>query len=530
MNHLRILKYLDYFSVAMLVLAGGITVVSIVATAVMVVASAPEAAIVLLPSAVITVVSIGFIGGLAWFAFLAGRGIEHGRGRIAQTLVAIASLGSLPLGTAFGVYAIWVCWFNEETKATFDASNVRRELLWAGLGVACLVTPIIPVTVLSITAALPTDLEALDADWEPIEDRSQRVARADDVCGLNESGPPCKRISTTFHTMDVQYPTRRTVMGLTELQGTLYVPEGLDGQRPAAILVHGSGPQDRHERTPGELVGAYDNPIAVFDSLAEALARQGLVVLTYDKRACGPCYPHVHEGGDYTDFRFQLFMEDALAGVDYLASRHDVEPDAIVVLGHSQGGGFAPHIAAADERIAAAVMLAGFTGTFRDALVDQLVLYGDIRRRQWDWFGAWNLQLQADFYAKCLNKLDGDYDPADECLGGGTSLQAIAEYEEINSQTPVVIGALEVPLFAVSGTIDRNIPPTEMVKISAATNGGDAEFHLIAGMGHGLTDMMNPADPPVLEPQFVERLAIFLSTVPTEEPKAKEETLSEPEP
>jgi len=535
MNHLRILKYLNYTSFALLVLAGGITLVSIGVTAAAVVAAAPEAALVLIPSVAITLLTLLFIGVIAWFALLAGRGIEHGRGRISQTIVAVGSLASAPLGTAFGIYALWVCWVNEETKATFDATDVRRELAWAGLGIAILLTPLVPLLVLTLTAIVPTDLAALDAEAEPIEDRSQRVARAADHCGLNESGPPCTRITTTVRTEEVSFPTRNDAMGLEALNGTLYLPENLDGPRPAAILVHGSGPQDRHERTPGELITLYDEPIAIFDTLATTLAQQGLVVLTYDKRACGSCYPHIHEAGDYSEFRFQLFLEDALAGVDYLASRDDVLRDAVVVLGHSQGGGFAPHIAAADERVVAAVMLAGFTGTFRDAIVDQLHLFGDIRRRQWDWFGAWSVDLQARVYKDCLDKLDGDYDPDDMCVGGGTSLRAMAEYDVLNRTTPDVIGNLDVPLFAVAGTIDRNIPPPEMARIVAASKGGDAEFHLIAGMGHGLTNVLEPADPPELEPEFLDRLEAFLTSVatpmppqpPSEEPPADD--LLEPE-
>ncbi len=514
MNHLKILKYLDYFSVVTLFLAGGLTVASILGSVGLVIMAEPAAAMALAPSLAITGVTVAVIVAMAWFAFVAGRGIEHGRGRVAQSLLAVASLGSLPFGTAFGIYALWVCWYNEDTKSTFDDSNVRGEVIRTAIGVAVLAMPIVPITLLSIAALMPTNLATLDAEFKPIADLEQRRI-PDEGCGLNErtTGGGCERITAGFKTEEIRFPTRGEVMGFTGLNGTLYVPEGLEGRRPAVILVHGSGPQDRHERSPGELVGAYANPIPIFDDLAEILAAQGLVVLTYDKRACGKCYREEHTGADYSDFRFSLFMDDALDGVDFLASHPAVDPGRVVVIGHSQGGGFAPHIAAADDRIVAAVMLAGFTGTFRDAMIDQLERVADIRAGQWDWFGAWSVQLQSRVYATCLNKLDGDYDPDEQCLGGGVSLQSLAEYDELNRRTPATLGALDKPVFAISGTVDRNIPPEEMALIKAGIAGGDAEFHLIAGMGHGLTDMLEPADPPVLHPELVERLTTFLSTL-----------------
>ena len=29
-------------------------------------------------------------------------------------------IGSMPIGTAYSLYALWVCWMNPETKAVFD--------------------------------------------------------------------------------------------------------------------------------------------------------------------------------------------------------------------------------------------------------------------------------------------------------------------------------------------------------------------------------------------------------------------------
>ena len=53
-----------------------------------------------------------------------GKRVEQGRWRIMQTVLAVCSLSNNPpLGTAYGVYALWVCWFNPASKACFDAGQ-----------------------------------------------------------------------------------------------------------------------------------------------------------------------------------------------------------------------------------------------------------------------------------------------------------------------------------------------------------------------------------------------------------------------
>jgi hypothetical protein len=53
-----------------------------------------------------------------------GYAIELGRGRILQTIVAALALLNFPLGTAYGVFAIWVCWSAE--KEVFDRGGVDK--------------------------------------------------------------------------------------------------------------------------------------------------------------------------------------------------------------------------------------------------------------------------------------------------------------------------------------------------------------------------------------------------------------------
>jgi len=105
-----------------------------------------------------------------------------------------------------------------------------------------------------------------------------------------------------------------------ELAGDLYQPEGNAARRPAVVLVHGSGPQDRR---------GYASILQVF---ADALAAKGVVVLAFDKRGVGM------SGGRQLDASFAVLGADVRAAMDYLRDRPDVDPSRVGVAGSSQAG------------------------------------------------------------------------------------------------------------------------------------------------------------------------------------------------
>ena len=118
-----------------------------------------------------------------------------------------------------------------------------------------------------------------------------------------------------------------------------FVAPNKPGRHPAVIMLHGSGP----------LSG--DHPVVkVF---ANAFLRSGISVLTYDKRGVGS------SGGTFNHNGYIDFIEDGINAVQYLKSRSDVDPLAIGLLGSSEGGWFAPEIAARTESIAFIVNRAG---------------------------------------------------------------------------------------------------------------------------------------------------------------------------
>ncbi len=110
--------------------------------------------------------------------------------------------------------------------------------------------------------------------------------------------------------------------GPVNLSGTLLLPNQ-PGRHPAVIFLHGSGPEGRY----GSLY------------LADHLARLGVAGLIYDKRGVG------ESTGDWRGSGFSDLAKDAAAGVAFLKTRPEIDPEAIGSYGHSQGGFISPLLA-----------------------------------------------------------------------------------------------------------------------------------------------------------------------------------------
>jgi pimeloyl-ACP methyl ester carboxylesterase len=128
-----------------------------------------------------------------------------------------------------------------------------------------------------------------------------------------------------------------------ELSGTLTVPRG-EGPFPAAVLISGSGPQDRDSTLAGH------KPFLV---LADALTRRGIAVLCYDDRGCGK------SGGDFHKATTADFAGDARAAWDFLRRQPRIDARRVGLIGHSEGAMAAPMVAAKTPEVAFIVLLAG---------------------------------------------------------------------------------------------------------------------------------------------------------------------------
>ena len=106
------------------------------------------------------------------------------------------------------------------------------------------------------------------------------------------------------------------------LSGTLTLPDSA-GPFPAVILLHGSAPLDRDSSMFGH---------KLFLVWADHLTKQGIAVLRFDKRSAGK------STGNYNNSTLEDFADDALAAIEYLKNRKEINVQQIGLVGHSEGG------------------------------------------------------------------------------------------------------------------------------------------------------------------------------------------------
>ncbi|WP_213455096.1 alpha/beta hydrolase family protein [Rhizomonospora bruguierae] len=112
-----------------------------------------------------------------------------------------------------------------------------------------------------------------------------------------------------------------------DLPGSVLAPTAPAGRRPGLVIVYDSGPRRR----------------ATYEAEARLLAEAGIVTLIYDKRT---------SGYSMTNRSFGALADDALAAVELLRARPDVDPARVGLLGRSEGGWVAPLAASRSPHVA----------------------------------------------------------------------------------------------------------------------------------------------------------------------------------
>jgi pimeloyl-ACP methyl ester carboxylesterase len=237
-----------------------------------------------------------------------------------------------------------------------------------------------------------TSLLLLQSDPEDFDRlREQVLVPALDAFAALEPEPTPDPATFDYQSEEVSFPGGSEGV---ELAGTLTLPNG-PGPHPVVITMTGSGPQDRNESLkPLTLL----EPFAV---IADELTSAGVGVLRYDDRGVGG------STGDYNAATVQELAEDARAAIDYLGTRHDVDPSRIGLFGHSEGGLYAAMLGASDPRVAWIGMMAPAVTDGVTVAVEQNIAIArsaGSSEEQVQAIGAWTevampLALEGDFEA-----------------------------------------------------------------------------------------------------------------------------------
>lgn len=283
-----------------------------------------------------------------------------------------------------------------------------------------------------------------------------------------------------------------------ELAGTLTIPQG-QGPFPAAVLVSGSGPQNRDEELAGH------RPFLV---LADHLTRHGIAVLRYDDRGVA------ESTGDFSAATSEDFARDALAAVAHLASDARIRTDAIGIVGHSEGGLVGPMAASWSNTVRYVVMLAGPGATGLEILVEQGRLINDAGGTEPE-ARDFNTRLQTglaevteriedpaeaalEMRALIERELEGLSPTTRETVSASLTEDAIrTTIQQMNSpwfryflhyDPRPALEKTAVPVLALFGTKDLQVPPDQSAGEveSALARGGneDVTIRTLPGLNH----------------------------------------------
>lgn len=288
-----------------------------------------------------------------------------------------------------------------------------------------------------------------------------------------------------YHAEDVTF-NNAEAQGVT-LAGTLTIPDG-KGPFPAAVLISGSGPQDRNEEI-------FDHkPFLV---IADHLTRNGVAVLRYDDRGVG------QSTGDHNGATSADFATDANAAFQYLRTRDEIDPDAIGLIGHSEGGMIGPIAAANNGDIAYLVLLAGPGTNTKHLLLTQSRLVALSQGAPEEL-----VERQAPVMSRLMSVHEDAPTPEDarnriENILTPEAMQAMGVPE---SQKSVLIASfmspwmryflrydpdeylqrIGVPVLAINGALDLQVPPDENLDAieDALSHNPDVTIMKLEGLNH----------------------------------------------
>lgn len=263
------------------------------------------------------------------------------------------------------------------------------------------------------------------------------------------------------------------------LSGTISKPKG-PGPFPAAIMITGSGPQDRDETIFGH------KPFAV---IADHLSRHGILVLRFDDRG------FAKSTGEFKGATINDFATDVEAAFQFLLTRQDVDPMKVGLIGHSEGGVVAPLMAKSNDQVAFIVSLAGIGTSPKE-------LYATQQRDMLLLNGASNGQLIYDTFIEAIDMVVAGKDstavssfmkqslnyPDDAANLLGNFMTDPWFISLMNYDNAATLSKMTMPVLAVNGENDIQVEPKANLAgfEKYLTLAGNKDFTIteIAGLNH----------------------------------------------
>jgi len=283
--------------------------------------------------------------------------------------------------------------------------------------------------------------------------------------------------------------------GIT-LAGTFTYPK--EGEKfPAVVLVTGSGPQNRNE----ELLG--HKPFLVW---SDYLTRNGIAVLRFDDRGVGK------STGDFGSATTPDFVTDAIAAVNYLTSRKEINAKKIGIVGHSEGGLIAPIVANKSNDVSFIVLAAGTSVPGNEIILLQSELISrmagtseeeikktlDITKKTYD------IILTIEDSSEAAQKIESIWSEYYQALPDSEKNKPENSQTYVEQQKKIILGPwfryflkfdprtelvkLDIPVLAIFGEKDIQVAPSqnknEMEKALEKSNSKNYKVVVFPGLNH----------------------------------------------
>ncbi|MFF2450662.1 alpha/beta hydrolase [Neobacillus sp. NPDC058068] len=264
-----------------------------------------------------------------------------------------------------------------------------------------------------------------------------------------------------------------TIQSKTALKGTLSLPETRMEKGPAVLIIPGTGKLDRN----GKLNKKID--VKLYRQLAEFLTSIGIINLRYDKRGVAA------SEGDYLATGLWDLVDDAQAAVQFLKSLPEVDPEKVIVLGHSEGSMIGSALAAREE-LGGLILLAGAGERLSEALKRQRDLATEdiINAKGFQGFflrllGVQNkVEKQAQ---KFMDKVLSSHKDVIKVSFVKTNAKWLREHLSYNVRED--LAKVTCPLLAITGARDTQANPAVLKELPHYVK-ADVHYYAVENMAH----------------------------------------------
>jgi uncharacterized protein len=266
------------------------------------------------------------------------------------------------------------------------------------------------------------------------------------------------------------------IAGTPTLRGTLALPEGTQGRIPGVLIIQGSGKIDRN--------GTVAKPridLNAYRQLSDFIAGLGYATLRYDKRGVGA------SGGDYMTSGMWDLVDDAERALEFLAAQPNVDPQRVVVLGHSEGATIVTALNA-HRPANGVILLSGGGERLEEALQRQRdIAHADMNKMQ----GFKGMLIRAlkvtEKSEKTSQKLMRKMKETDKAVIRFNMAPINAKWfrEHLAYDVVADLPALKCPVLAVTGGADVQADAEKLKRVVELAE-GEAEIYTVTDMDHGL--------------------------------------------